>query len=128
MVADMSGPLALCGAGAHAVCWFCTRQEQHPIAAPVGESITHRANPVPCTKGAAWAAGRDRRPPGRPSRMREATVELTTKTWTVELLLSERDGITHAEARLHTGLPEPLTAVGEARLSPHDPVDVAEIP
>ena len=43
------------------------------------------------------------------------------------MLLSERDGLTHAEARLHTGLPEPLTAVGDARLSPHDPVDVAEI-
>ena len=54
-------------------------------------------------------------------------MELTTQTWTVELLLSERDGVTHAEARLHTGLPEPLTAVGDARLSPHDPVDVAEI-
>jgi len=54
-------------------------------------------------------------------------MELTTQTWTVELLLSERDGATHAEARLHTGLPEPLTAVGDARLSSHDPVDVAEI-
>jgi hypothetical protein len=54
-------------------------------------------------------------------------VELTTQTWTVELLLSERDGHTHAEARLHTGLPEPLTAVGDARLSPEDPVDVPEI-
>ena len=53
-------------------------------------------------------------------------MEATTQTWHVELLLSERDGITHAEARLHTGLPEPLTAVGDARLS-HDPVDVAEI-
>ena len=48
-------------------------------------------------------------------------MELTTQTWTVELLLSERDGITHAEARLHTGLPEPLTAVGDARLSPTTP-------
>lgn len=54
-------------------------------------------------------------------------MDLTTQTWTVELLLSERDGVTHAEARLHTGLPKPLTAVGDARLSPHDPVDVAEI-
>jgi hypothetical protein len=54
-------------------------------------------------------------------------VELTTQTWNVELLLSERDGVTHAEARLHTGLPEPLIAVGDARLSPDDPVDVAEI-
>ena len=54
-------------------------------------------------------------------------MELTTQTWTVELQLSERDGTTHAEARLHTGLPEPLTATGDARLSPRDPVDVAEI-
>lgn len=54
-------------------------------------------------------------------------MELSTQTWTVELLLSERDGATHAEARLHTGLPAPLTATGDARLSPHDPVDVAEI-
>ena len=54
-------------------------------------------------------------------------MELSTQTWTVELQLSERDGITHAEARLITGLPTPLTATGDARLSPHDPVDVAEI-
>ena len=54
-------------------------------------------------------------------------MNVSTKTWTVELLLSERDGTTHAEARLLTGLPEPLTATGEARLSPRDPVDVAEI-
>jgi hypothetical protein len=54
-------------------------------------------------------------------------MELSTQTWTVELLLSERDGATHAEARLHTELPAPLTATGDARLSPHDPVDVAEI-
>ena len=54
-------------------------------------------------------------------------MELTTQTWTVELLLIERDGTTHAEARLLTGLPAPLTATSDARLSPHDPVDVAEI-
>jgi len=54
-------------------------------------------------------------------------MELTTTTWTVELLLSERDGVTHAEARLHTGLPEPLTARGSARLSPEDHLDVAEV-
>ena len=54
-------------------------------------------------------------------------MELTTTTWTVELLLSERDGVTHAEARLHTGLPHSLTATGTARLSPRDHVDVAEI-
>ena len=54
-------------------------------------------------------------------------MELSTQTWTVELLLSERDGVTHAEARLLSGLPSPLTATGDARLSPQDPVDVAEI-
>jgi hypothetical protein len=54
-------------------------------------------------------------------------MELSTRTWTVELLLSERDRTTHAEARLHTGRSAPLTAIGVARRSPHDPVDVAEI-
>jgi hypothetical protein len=54
-------------------------------------------------------------------------MELSTTTWHVELLLSERDGVSHAEARLDTGLPTQLTATGDARLSPHDPVDVAEI-
>lgn len=54
-------------------------------------------------------------------------MELTTATWTVELLLSERDGMTRAEARLHTGLPAPLTAIGTARLSPRDHLDVAEV-
>lgn len=54
-------------------------------------------------------------------------MELSTQTWTVELLLSEHDGATHAEARLHSGLAAPLTGTGDARLSPHDPVDVAEI-
>jgi len=54
-------------------------------------------------------------------------MELSTQTWTVELLLSERDGTTLAEARLHTGLPTALVATGEARLSPQDPVDVSEI-
>jgi len=54
-------------------------------------------------------------------------VDLTTTTWTVDLQLSERDGHTHAVAKLHSGLPEPLTATGDARLSPKDPVDVAEI-
>jgi hypothetical protein len=64
---------------------------------------------------------------GRTAVLKEDTMELTTQTWTVELLLSERDGTTHAEARLLTGVPAPLTATGDARLSPHDPVDVAEI-
>jgi hypothetical protein len=51
----------------------------------------------------------------------------TRKTWKVELLLSERDGQTHAEARLHSGLGHDLTATGDARLSPEDPVDVPAI-
>lgn len=54
-------------------------------------------------------------------------MEITTRTWKVELLLSDRDGRTHAEARLHSGLPHDLTATGEARLSPDDPVDVPKI-
>jgi hypothetical protein len=54
-------------------------------------------------------------------------MELDTETWTVELQLSERDGHSFAEARLLSGLPTPLVATGEARLSPRDPVDVAEI-
>jgi hypothetical protein len=37
-------------------------------------------------------------------------MELTATTWTVELLLWEQDGLTHAETRLHTGRPKPLTA------------------
>jgi hypothetical protein len=54
-------------------------------------------------------------------------VELSTQQWTVELLLSEKDGRSYAEARLHSGLARPLTASGEARLSSRDPIDVAEI-
>jgi len=54
-------------------------------------------------------------------------MELTTTTWTVELHLSERDGVTNADARLISGVPDPLTATGTARLSPRDKVDVAEI-
>ena len=34
---------------------------------------------------------------------------VTTRTWSVEILLGERDGHTHAEARLHTGDMTPLT-------------------
>ena len=54
-------------------------------------------------------------------------MELTTTQWTVELLLSERDGRTYAEARLHSGLEHPLLATGSARLSPEDGTDVPEI-
>lgn len=54
-------------------------------------------------------------------------MDITTETWTVELLLSEIDGRTHAEARLHSRRPLALTATGDARLSSADPVDVPEI-
>jgi hypothetical protein len=54
-------------------------------------------------------------------------MNFATETWTVELQLSEHDGVTHAEARLHSGLDQPLTGSGTARLSPHDATDVAEI-
>ena len=50
-----------------------------------------------------------------------------TKTWTVELLLTEEEGTTRALARLQT---EPtaaaLTGHGMARLGPHDK-DIPEI-
>jgi hypothetical protein len=49
------------------------------------------------------------------------------QTWHVEVLLSERDGTTSAEARLNTGQAPPLVATGSARLSAHDVVDVPEI-
>lgn len=54
-------------------------------------------------------------------------MDITMTKWTVELYLGEQDGVTHAEARLISGLPEPLTGTGTARLSPEDRVDVAEI-
>ena len=54
-------------------------------------------------------------------------MEQTVTRWWVEIYLSEVDGHTHAEARLQTGVEPPLTAVGTARLSERDPVDVAEI-
>jgi hypothetical protein len=54
-------------------------------------------------------------------------VRLATQTWHVEVFLSERDGTTSAEARLHTGTGGPLIATGTARLSPHDALDVPEI-
>ena len=47
-------------------------------------------------------------------------------TWSVEVLIGERDGQTHAEARLHTKDNTHLTAVGRARLRPTDR-DVPEI-
>ena len=47
-------------------------------------------------------------------------------TWNVELLIGEREGHTHAEARLHTNDPTHLTGTGRARLRPSDR-DVPEI-
>ena len=47
-------------------------------------------------------------------------------TWSVEVLIGERDGQTHAEARLHTNDDTHLIAVGRARLRPTDR-DVPEI-
>jgi Rv2632c-like len=88
----------------HASCWSASRR--------------HEVRPARVRKALA----------GRIAALREEeAMEISTHTWTVELMLSDRDGVTHAEARLHTGLPSPLTATGDARLSPHDPVDVAEI-
>jgi hypothetical protein len=51
----------------------------------------------------------------------------TVTTWSVDIQLGERDGHTHAEARLITGVEPPLHASGDARLSEKDPVDVPEI-
>ena len=47
-------------------------------------------------------------------------------TWTVEVLIGERDGQTHAEARLRTRDDTHLSAVGRARCRPTDR-DVPEI-
>ncbi len=51
----------------------------------------------------------------------------TVTSWSVEIFLSEIDGHSHAEARLHTGVEPGLTASGRARLSDRDTLDVAEI-
>jgi len=51
----------------------------------------------------------------------------TVARWSVEIELTERDGHTHALARLHTGLEHPLTATGSPQLSRQDRLDVAEI-
>ena len=50
----------------------------------------------------------------------------TDKTWHVDVMIGERDGQTHAEARLHTDETETLTGTGTARLNPDDR-DVPEI-
>jgi hypothetical protein len=49
---------------------------------------------------------------------------IRSKTWTVELFLSEEDGHTRAEAVLRSGADRELRAVGRARRHPDD----AEIP
>lgn len=48
------------------------------------------------------------------------------KNWSVDLLIGEQDGQTHAVARLHTGDRTRLSATGVARLNPVDR-DVPEI-
>ncbi|MBY9074108.1 DUF1876 domain-containing protein [Nocardioides sp. WL0053] len=50
----------------------------------------------------------------------------TTKTWHVDLFIGERDGLTHAEARLRPDETVTLTGTGTARLNPTDR-DVPEI-
>jgi hypothetical protein len=50
----------------------------------------------------------------------------TTKTWHVDLFIGERDGLTHAEARLRPDETVTLTGTGTARLNPTD-LDVPEI-
>jgi hypothetical protein len=50
----------------------------------------------------------------------------SVRTWSIEVLIGEREGQTHAEARLHTHDDTHLTAVGRARLRPADR-DVPEI-
>lgn len=54
-------------------------------------------------------------------------MEEKVAAWKVELFLSDRDGHTHAEARLVIGTRVGPTAVGRAELSPQDPEDVSEV-
>ena len=49
-----------------------------------------------------------------------------TRTWTVDIVIGEQEGRTHAEARLHTQDPTHLVGRGVARLNPRDR-DVPEI-
>lgn len=49
-----------------------------------------------------------------------------TKTWHVEIYIGEREGQTHAEARLRPGENITMTGTGTARLNPSDR-DVPEI-
>jgi hypothetical protein len=57
----------------------------------------------------------------------EDVMELTPTRWDGPVFLSEKDGTTHAEARLSSSRREHLSGTGTARLSPEDHVDVAEI-
>ncbi|MEQ6901517.1 DUF1876 domain-containing protein [Nocardioides sp. YIM 152588] len=52
--------------------------------------------------------------------MTASTGHVHTKTWHVEIFIGERDGGTHADARLDTG-ERTLSATGTARQNPHDP-------
>lgn len=49
-----------------------------------------------------------------------------TKTWHVDVYIGERDGRTHAEARLRPGEDVTMTGSGDAKLNPTDR-DVPEI-
>jgi len=55
------------------------------------------------------------------------TMNETVMRWSVEIFLSETDGRSRAQVLLLSGLQPPLTATGDAVLSPHDRLDVPEI-
>ena len=46
---------------------------------------------------------------------------IKTKTWTVEVFLTEEDGMTHARAVLHSDTADGIEATGRARRNPADP-------
>jgi hypothetical protein len=54
--------------------------------------------------------------------LKEVPSHMHTRTWTVEIVISEHDEerLTRAEARLHSGVRPPLRGEGEARRSPAD--------
>jgi len=56
----------------------------------------------------------------------QQSTSTVTSRWQVEVFLGERDGRTHAEARLHTSDRTHLVGTGTARLNPRDR-DVPEI-
>jgi Domain of unknown function (DUF1876) len=51
---------------------------------------------------------------------------MAIRNWSVDITITERDGRTHARARLHTADATALEATGTARLNPTDR-DVPEI-